>query len=164
VVVHQSNAGFSSLKPAKKANQAEEKYLISLNSHGRVRNKAIADEWPNQLIPIILYENRNNHRRAYRQHGNISVPLLWTHHNRDLENVGNRLRDNHEPCTKAFNDALRRLPEGFYTLVEHDAAYVQESWVGKRGGVRIRSRDGNPINPALQRPCLRVQIEQSFAA
>jgi hypothetical protein len=44
------------------------------------------------------------------------------------------LRGNYEVCVRALNDALRRLPEGYYLLVQHDTGEVSDFWVGKRRG------------------------------
>ena len=69
------------------------------------------------------------------------------------------LRNKHELCVRALNDALRRLPEGYYVLFQHDTGYVLDFWVGKRSGVRVRPPYGGiTINAAHQRPCLRVEV------
>ena len=70
-----------------------------------------------------------------------------------------KLRDNHELCLRAFNDALRRLPEGYYLLVQHDTGHALDFWVGKRSGVRVRPPFGAlTIDTAHERPCLRVEV------
>jgi len=69
------------------------------------------------------------------------------------------LRANYELCVRALNDALRRLPEGYYLLVQHDTGDVLDFWVGKRSGVRVRPPYGAlTINTSHERPCLRVEV------
>jgi hypothetical protein len=68
------------------------------------------------------------------------------------------LRDYHELCVRAVDDALRRLPDGFYTLVQHDTGYVQYFWLSKRGRVRLTPHAEKITNPAYQQPCLRIEV------
>ena len=67
--------------------------------------------------------------------------------------------NNHELCMKAVNDAVRRLPAGFYTYVHHDCCYIGDFCVSKRGRVQFRPWDGTTKNITThQRPCLRVIV------
>ena len=64
-------------------------------------------------------------------------------------------RDNYDLCMKAINNALSRLPPGFYTLVYPDGD-VEDFCVGKGGGVRFRPHDGITKNTTPQRACLLI--------
>jgi hypothetical protein len=61
-------------------------------------------------------------------------------------------------CVTAFIHLVRRLPAGFYTVVQHDAGYVLELHLPKSGPVRVRRPELSTINTAHQRPYLRVEV------
>ncbi|MGE5208396.1 MAG: hypothetical protein ACM3KL_03590 [Alphaproteobacteria bacterium] len=93
--------------------------------------------------------------------GNMSI-FPWSREPRKTEVLQiseSNWRDNPLLCARVFTEALRGLPAGFYTLVQHDCGYVVDICVGKRGGVRFKPYDGTTINTTHQHhPCLRVAV------